>query len=91
MQSLACIFLTSDGVRGTFPSIDSINIAGAVRACPHQLRWRGLARSSCDLAGVNVFFATLMLGKRRKGFPHIPQFPDKISGEIIRSWSYYHA
>lgn len=58
MQSLACIFALRAGLVGArnLPlRFDSTHLAGAVRANPHQLRWRGLARSSCELVRVNSF------------------------------------
>jgi len=67
MQSLACIFALRAGLVGArnLPlRFDSTQLAGAVRANPHQLRWRGLARSSCDLVRVNSFLSPSLLPRR---------------------------
>ena len=67
MQSLACIFALRAGLVGArnLPlRFDSTQLAGAVRANPHQLRWRGLARSSCDLVRVNSFLSPSLLHRR---------------------------
>lgn len=60
-------FLNADaGARNLPLRFDSTHLAGAVRANPHQLRWRGLARSSCELVRVNSFFSP-SLPRRRAG------------------------
>jgi len=51
-------FLNADAGSRNLPlRFDSTHLAGAVRANSPQLRWRELARSSCDLVRVNSFFS----------------------------------